>query len=783
MGLPEIKWRARTWGLNAFERGRTTLAEPQWRRNHLAGVLQADAIPSALLDALWAERWMDAHVLASEFLADAPQRFLLAPRVRAQLANRIRNDFPDAADDAAARADCILGGRYDLLGYRGLEFGPPERGPGGIDWHLDPVHGQRMPNAFWSSIEYLDPACGDHKIVWELNRHQHWIALARAFWLTGRSCYRRRFIDELTAWLASNPPLLGCNWASMLELGMRGLSWTWALNAFAAPDVADDTPWTVDLLLALDRQLAHVERNLSYYFSPNTHLLGEALALYVCGLALPFLRASTRRVEIGRRILIDEIGRQIAKDGSHRERSSHYHRYTLDFYAIALAIAEIAGDRAADPFRDAVERLSTAAAALADDGGRVPHFGDEDGGAAMPICWRAPDDVRGSLAVADVLLDRGTADAQEEALWLLSHPIFEARARRRIDGGVAVRSIALSEMGYFVSRSPGGVHVVMHAGPHGYMRGGHAHADALSITASLRDMPLLIDAGTGVYTADPKLREQFRSTKSHNTVTLDGRNQSHSDGPFHWKQRAVTSAMVWHAGDGFDYFEAAHDGYSPFEHRRHVMSIHDDLLIVMDLIAGGGSQPDSAHTAASHWHIDPRWSVRLAPGRATLSHDDARVDLVTQGGQIQHFAADAELGLGWHAPVYGRIEAGSTLRLAVTAHPPIWNLAVFSLQPDNEIASVDLLAMNGERIGAGERREGCGLRITRRRSTDYALVAEPLSGGQPQRIFEEIATDARMCFCRVVRGRVTRVSLLGGAQVTVDSSRSRRSNRPLEMVS
>ena len=432
---------------------------------------------------------------------------------------------------------------------------------------------------------------------------------------------------------------------------MRGLSWTWALNAFAAPDVADDTPWTVDLLLALDRQLAHVERNLSYYFSPNTHLLGEALALYVCGLALPFLRASTRRVEIGRRILIDEIGRQIAKDGSHRERSSHYHRYTLDFYAIALAIAEIAGDRAADPFRDAVERLSTAAAALADDGGRVPHFGDEDGGAAMPICWRAPDDVRGSLAVADVLLDRGTADAQEEALWLLSHPIFEARARRRIDGGVAVRSIALSEMGYFVSRSPGGVHVVMHAGPHGYMRGGHAHADALSITASLRDMPLLIDAGTGVYTADPKLREQFRSTKSHNTVTLDGRNQSHSDGPFHWKQRAVTSAMVWHAGDGFDYFEAAHDGYSPFEHRRHVMSIHDDLLIVMDLIAGGGSQPDSAHTAASHWHIDPRWSVRLAPGRATLSHDDARVDLVTQGGQIQHFAADAELGLGWHGGV------------------------------------------------------------------------------------------------------------------------------------
>src|SRR5207248_792447 len=130
------------------------------------------------------------------------------------------------------------------------------------------------------AVHHLDPGCGDHKIIWELNRHQHWEQLGRAWWLTGDRRYRTAVIEQLASWLHANPPLVGINWTSMLELGLRSLSWLWTLNFFADPAIDDRLPWTIDLVLALDRQLTHVERNLSYYFSPNTHLLGEALALY-----------------------------------------------------------------------------------------------------------------------------------------------------------------------------------------------------------------------------------------------------------------------------------------------------------------------------------------------------------------------------------------------------------------------------------------------------------------------------------------------------------------------
>ena len=137
-----------------------------------------------------------------------------------------------------------------------MDFGTPP------DWHRDPVHDLEPPSAFWSRVPYLDPEFGDHKIIWEINRHQHWLGLGRAYQLTGDRRYYDTFVTELEDWMSRNPPLAGVNWASMLELAFRSLSWIWALHFFA-PAAMDDAPatppWTVDLLLGLDRQLTHVD--------------------------------------------------------------------------------------------------------------------------------------------------------------------------------------------------------------------------------------------------------------------------------------------------------------------------------------------------------------------------------------------------------------------------------------------------------------------------------------------------------------------------------------------
>ena len=777
MDAGEVTWRGTTAARTLFDRTRTRLAAPRWSRTDLLRLLAPLDELTAVRAALKAQRWPDAQRELGRHFARAPRRFAIGPQSRPAMAERIRREFPDAARHATGRADRILDGEYDLLGYRGLRFDSPDLPhPRALpDWHLDPVHACSVPRTFWSTVPYLDPACGDHKIIWELNRHQHWLALGRAFWLTDDRRYRERCIAELTSWLDANPPRVGVNWASMLELAFRSLSWLWAINLFADADAEDASPWLVDLLLALDRQLAHVEQNLSHYFSPNTHLTGEALALYVAGRVLPELAASGRRASTGRRILLQEIDRQIAADGGHHERSTHYHRYTLDFYALALIVARNTGDEAAGRFEDAVARLATAARLLADDHGRVPHIGDDDGGALMPMLGGAPDDLRASLAVAAALLHRtdlqiGTAP--EETLWLLGPESAVRNPQSAIRNG---RSAALPQTGYYVSRSGASDHLVIDGGPHGYQNGGHAHADALSLTFAVRGVPLLIDPGTASYTADPALRNRMRSTAMHNTLTLDDRSQSLPSGPFHWSHVANGVVHRWRANEGFDYFDGSHDGYRPAEHRRRVLAMHGDLVVVADFVGGPG-----IHAAAVHWHLDPRWTAETRSRGAIFTRGGLRGDRVglsVPQGVVDAFTGDRRTGLGWCSPAYGRLDRTTTVRIAHGGPAPFWMMSVFDLDPDNPVAAVDWVPVWTE---AGAVAHAAAVRITRAASVDHVLFAEPAGSDAAPPVHApdcaathavthrvrvgDVETNARMLFYRSTPERpMTRVALVDGS--------------------
>src|SRR5208283_5236598 len=70
---------------------------------------------------------------------------------------------------------------------------------------------------------------GDHKVTWELNRHQHLVTLAKAGLLSGNDNdkYVRELVAQWRSWIKANPYPLGINWASTLEVAFRSLSWIW----------------------------------------------------------------------------------------------------------------------------------------------------------------------------------------------------------------------------------------------------------------------------------------------------------------------------------------------------------------------------------------------------------------------------------------------------------------------------------------------------------------------------------------------------------------------------
>jgi hypothetical protein len=637
---------------------------PRWQPGRLSSKL-ADASPDLrrARQALKSADWLRAHeALRAHFISRDP-RFVIDPNRRDVLAASVVQQFGGAADDARQRANRLVEGRYDVLAYSDVSW---TNRAGVVDWHLDPVHDRHTPLSFWARVPFLDPQFGDHKIVWELNRHQHWLALGRAAWLTGDPRYAAAFRRELASWLRANPPLTGGNWSSMLELGFRSVSWLWALHFFLPFEGEAESPWLVELLLGLDRQLDHVSRHLSVYFSPNTHLLGEALALYVAGRVLPELRSAIRWEAIGRSILLQQSSAQIHRDGGHAELSPHYHRYVLDFYLLALAIARRTHDPAAGPFAEVASRLATFCRAMADKAGRLPTIGDDDGGLLFPLCRRPAADVGDSLSLAAALLDRpdlAIGPPGEEVLWMLGG---DRTALPTAEPGGEPQSLLFPDSGYAVLRSAAG-HAVFDAGQHGFLNGGHAHADALSLVLSVYGRPLLIDPGTASYTTDTRVRDRFRSTQMHNTVAIDGRSQSVPSGPFHWQSTANAQVGRWRSQAQFDFIEAEHDGYLPMIHRRTVLRGPDELWLVADHVLG-----TERHRIDAHWHLDPSWApTEISTHVVRLSHPDGIwANVASTAGELTRFHADAH-GLGWCAPVYGSVVPSLTLRFSEEAQLPV----------------------------------------------------------------------------------------------------------------
>jgi hypothetical protein len=142
-----------------------------------------------------------------------------------------------------------------------------------------------------------------------------------------------------------------------------------------------------------------------------------------------------------------------------------------------------------------------------------------------------------------------------------------------------------------------------------------------------------------------------------------------------------------------------------------------------------------------------------------------RVELVTPHGLLELFAGD-ESGLGWHAPIYGRLEPSATVRVSHTSSAPFWMAAVFGLNTANPVADVETLPVWAE---AGVLAHSLALRISRAAGTEYLLLAEPADAAAVHSHswrLGEFETDAVMLFGRTgATGRLTRAALVDGARL------------------
>jgi hypothetical protein len=366
----------------------------------------------------------------------------------------------------------------------------------------------------------------------------------------------------------------------------------------------------------------------------------------------PEFEEAQRWQDLGRRILIEQLPVQVKPDGVYFEHATYYHRYTTDFYIHFMLLSRANNLPLPRDVQDSLVLLLDHLMYITRPDGTTPFFGDDDGGRLAKLEVRAANDFRGTLGVASVLFSRGdykfvADDAAEELLWLLG-----VEGLRQFDSTMPHEPKELSRAfrhgGYFVMRDGwkrDSNYLLFDCGPHGVLNCGHAHADALSFALAAKGQTILIDPGTCTYTGWKELRNWFRSSQAHNTVSVDNESSSVPNGAFTWKTIANCSAVSWISRKRFDFVSGEHDGFlrldDPVTTNRSILFLKQEYWIVRDCLTSSGG-----HRADVRFHLAPTASPVV---EGNVVHDPNTGFSIHSFGDGQWIKEDS-----WFSQSYGQ---------------------------------------------------------------------------------------------------------------------------------
>jgi hypothetical protein len=538
---------------------------------------------------------------------------------------------------------------------------------GGARFHLDPATGGYWPrDVYCFDIDYRgERRLGDVKYVWELNRLQYLQPVAALAAHESDEGLADFCLDEIESWIDANPPFLGVNWASGIELALRVVSILVVLGLIGT----DRVP------VALRRKLrsclaAHaywLARYPSRHSSANNHLVAEAGALFLLGTLWPELGISLD-AHAARRILTEQVEHQFHADGVGAEQSPTYTAFTLEWYLFCLVVAERAGAPLPANVR---ERLAAAGAflrAITDEGGHMPRIGDDDEGRVLATAPSPEEDYSSSvLGCLSALLGKPE----------LAPPVVRS-GLRNLYFGLPARcpngpegAALFAEGGYSVFRrkiAGRPTLMVMDHGPLGHLSiAAHGHADALAVWLHIGDQPVLVDAGTYLYHSGGEWRDHLRGTPLHNTLTLDERNSSRIAGAFNWRERATCSVLAWKGAGDETYVRACHDGYLAshgLTHERYLIAhargftLRDALRVAAD----EAPEPQRPFVEIS-FLVHPDLDVRIDGASAVILRAGEPLLRITGRGALglELFKGCGSPARGWYSERFGTIRPAPQL--------------------------------------------------------------------------------------------------------------------------
>lgn len=470
--------------------------------------------------------------------------------------------YPD--ESAAEAAERIL--RLELI-----SCGTPHQFKGRVDWFANPTFNQYKE---WT---------------WQLSRHPEWGILAERYRETGDERFAQAFVSFFESWVRQAvvpedaPGGATLCWRT-IEAGIRmGGVWQWALHTFyRSPHLNED------VLVDWYKSVWEHGWRLRHRHRTGNWLIMEMNGLAQVGILYPQFRDAPAWKAYAFDRLVQELDAQVYPDGFQIELSTGYHQVDVRNYQWLMEVCRAYDEPVPDAFHAGLERMHAVNVRLMMPDGRLPDLNDGGWQQVAPL-------MEGAVAAYPGRADFRWAYTEGRE----GHPPAQA-------------SLAFPYAGYYVMRTgwePDAIWALVDGGPFGY---GHQHEDKLNVLLHAYGRLLLTEGGNYAYD-DSEMRRYVLSTRSHNTIRVDGQDQNRR---LHFRREDVDvtapAGAEWRTAGNYDVVEAVYDeGHGPdadptITHRRRAILVKawgeglGPFLLVVDRLLPGD---EGAHTYQVLWHL------------------------------------------------------------------------------------------------------------------------------------------------------------------------------------
>lgn len=356
-------------------------------------------------------------------------------------------------------------------------------------------------------------------------------------------------------------------------IALRGINWIKFISANSNAIGKERLSRWNDSLYS---QYKLLERRLERHLLGN-HLLEDAYSIFIAAIYFNDIRLYKK----ASRLLAKQLKEQMLPDGAHYEQSPMYHCILLDrlldCYNFSTANNRF-GDIQAETdtrLRNVAEKMLGHLQSLVYSDGSIPLLNDS--------------------AV-------GIAPTPQQ--------IFDYAKRLKLDW----QPIKMKECGYR-RYSNAEMEVIIDAGGiTASYQPGHSHADTFNYEMRTEGKPFIIDTGISTYDKTPR-RQLERSTKAHNTVTIDNRDSSEVWGGFRVGKRAKVTII----DESKTGIKASHDGFGKSAIHTRCFRLENGQLSISDNVEGH-------HYCKNYLHFAPGTEI-ISADKGCITTNTAKINI------------------------------------------------------------------------------------------------------------------------------------------------------------